>query len=346
MSELAFDKEGEPIELHEDCEVLRVRRFRNPGMRGTCETVREDDGAPLYVSVDCSFLEFKRLVGGEAGFYRLDQCDVRRQPVPDAAPAYVSITEGQRNSAGSSSADSRDDVIRELARANADMCRTIAGQASDMMRAAAELMRAADGAGIPRRAPLPPLERDNDEDEDDDRDEDDVAEEQPNVWGLIEQMMPSIQMWLASMAAKRSSTPPPAATPPPAPVPVPAPAAAPSATPAAESVAAGPSSPTSSTTTVAPPPGPPADSAGPAPEQPRNAMVTPEQLTHLLSIRAQLAPREAAIAEAVVTKMTPEMRAQWLTELSALSVEQAVEVVRSMIPKPSPAPSAPAKDGT
>ena len=47
MSELAFDKEGEPIELHEDCEVLRVRRFRNPGMRGTCETVREDDGAPL-----------------------------------------------------------------------------------------------------------------------------------------------------------------------------------------------------------------------------------------------------------------------------------------------------------
>lgn len=206
MSELAFDKEGEPIELHEDCEVLRVRRFRNPGMRGTCETVREDDGAPLYVSVECSFLEFKRLVGGEAGFYRLDQCDVRREPVPDAAPAYVSITEGQRNSAGASGADSRDDVIRELARANADMCRTIAGQASDMMRAAAELMRAADGAGIPRRAPLPALERDNDED--DDQDEDDVAEEQPNVWGLIEQMMPSIQMWLASMAAKRSSTPP------------------------------------------------------------------------------------------------------------------------------------------
>jgi len=39
MSELAFDKDGEPIEQHEECEVWRVRRFRNPGMRGTCETV-------------------------------------------------------------------------------------------------------------------------------------------------------------------------------------------------------------------------------------------------------------------------------------------------------------------
>ncbi|MCA9674154.1 MAG: hypothetical protein KC464_03850, partial [Myxococcales bacterium] len=212
MSELAYDKEGEPIDLHEECELWRVRRFRNPGMRGTCETVREDDGAPLYVEADCRFAEFKRLVGGEPGFYRLDQCDLRRLPLPDAQPAYVSITEGQRNSAGAGGEDARDATIRELARANADMCRTIAGQASDMMRAAAELMRAADGAGIPRRAPLPPIERRDEEEDDDDTPEDDqVAEQQPNFWGLVEQMLPTIQVWLASMAAKRSSATPPAA---------------------------------------------------------------------------------------------------------------------------------------
>ena len=71
-------------------------------------------------------------------------------------------------------------------------------------------------------------------------------------------------------------------------------------------------------------------------DMPRNALdtlePTPQQWAQLLAIRASLSPREAAIAQTVVVRMTPEMRAQWLAELSALSVEQAVEVVRSMIP--------------
>jgi len=40
MSELAFDKDGEPIEVHPDTEWWGVRVFQNPGARGTCATAR------------------------------------------------------------------------------------------------------------------------------------------------------------------------------------------------------------------------------------------------------------------------------------------------------------------
>jgi len=53
-----------------------------------------------------------------------------------------------------------------------------------------------------------------------------------------------------------------------------------------------------------------------------------------MAIQARMSPREAAIAKTVALRMTPEMRAQWLAELSMLSVDQAVELVRSMIPAP------------
>ncbi|MCA9678396.1 MAG: hypothetical protein KC464_25445, partial [Myxococcales bacterium] len=136
-----------------------------------------------------------------------------------------------------------------------------------------------------------------------------------------------------------------------------APAAAPSAAPGGGAAAVGESPvteppadsvPASSPTTAAPTT--PATSA--PTESPRNAQVTPEQLAHLLAIRARLAPREAAIADAVVTRMPPDVQASWLTELSALTVDQAVEVVRAMIPKPTapstpePGPATPEKDGT
>lgn len=65
---------------------------------------------------------------------------------------------------------------------------------------------------------------------------------------------------------------------------------------------------------------------------------TPEQWAHLLAIRSRLSPREAAIVEAVVLRMTPEMRARWLAELTVLSLEEAAEVVRAQIPKPPPKP--------
>jgi hypothetical protein len=83
-----------------------------------------------------------------------------------------------------------------------------------------------------------------------------------------------------------------------------------------------------STTVTAPPA---ADSAA------RNATptITPEQISHLLAIRARLSPREQSIADLVRERMAPAQQEQWLAELSAMSIDEALRVVRSMIPKPA-----------
>lgn len=63
------------------------------------------------------------------------------------------------------------------------------------------------------------------------------------------------------------------------------------------------------------------------------AMPTPAQLMHLHAIRADLSDRERAIAERVITRMDSALRAQYLAELSALTVERATEVIRTLITK-------------
>lgn len=71
---------------------------------------------------------------------------------------------------------------------------------------------------------------------------------------------------------------------------------------------------------------------------PRNAQPspTPAQWQHLYEVREGLSPKERAIAENAITRMTPELLAQWLAELSALSVDDAVRMIRSMIAKLRP----------
>lgn len=58
---------------------------------------------------------------------------------------------------------------------------------------------------------------------------------------------------------------------------------------------------------------------------------TPEQLAHLCTIREQLSPKERAIAENAMARMEPAMLTHWLTELSAMSVEEATTTIRTMV---------------
>jgi hypothetical protein len=53
-------------------------------------------------------------------------------------------------------------------------------------------------------------------------------------------------------------------------------------------------------------------------------------------------PREAAIADMALALVKPEMHAEWLAAMSVLGVDQAADVVRSIIPEvpPSPPPAA------
>src|SRR6188768_4200021 len=112
MSDLAFDGSGEPIAFPPAAEELRVRRFRNPGMRGACEVVHDREGAPLFIPIDATYLELKGLVGGAPGRYRLDPVDASRRPVTSGEPAYVTIAETMRNTSAASGGEERDLVIR------------------------------------------------------------------------------------------------------------------------------------------------------------------------------------------------------------------------------------------
>lgn len=352
MSELAFDGNGEPITFPAEAEELRIRCFRNPGMRGACEVVHDADGAPLYVSVDITYLEFRRLVGGVPGRYRGDPVDAERRLIPNSVPAYVTITEPVRNGGSVGYADDRDSVIRELARANAEMTTTIADRFASVMAAAADLLRAADGAGMPRRESAVPMPiesvREAHDPIDDDDDDDDQGDEEtsPDIVSLIAELLPTIQMWLAARAAEKTAAAQKAAAPAPEPVqsPVPAPRVGKAEGDREAGAAAGPAD------------GPPGPSdhegrdvdgqglmsdAATAEVMPsatdasvRNAdrAWSPGEIERLRAIYQELSREERRIAQVVVARMPPDLRTRWLAELLAMTVEEAVGLVRSMIP--------------
>ena len=87
MSELAYDLNGEPITLPASAQWWKVRRFRNPGMRGAPEVVIDRDGAPLVLPTDTTFVDFRELVDNTPGRYRLDPLDERREIVADVPAA-------------------------------------------------------------------------------------------------------------------------------------------------------------------------------------------------------------------------------------------------------------------
>src|SRR5262249_7754618 len=133
------------------------------------------------IDTDAEFVEFRAAVGNVPGFYRLDQVDEDGTPVEDASPAYVSIG-STRNATPTGDIDSRDAIIRDLAQINAIMVRTTTARLGSVMQATADVLRAADGAGLTRRqppSPTPPPAPDDD-DEDEDGDDEDGAEEDEN----------------------------------------------------------------------------------------------------------------------------------------------------------------------
>jgi hypothetical protein len=329
MSELHYDADGEPANLPATAEEFRVRRFRKPGERGACEIVHGADGAPLYVAVDTTYNEFRTLVDGVAGRYRLDPVDAGRAVCKDAVPMYVTIDPARRNSGGQG--DEPSGMVRELMRANVEMMRAnvemtkhVTERLAGIMSATSEILRAADGANLPRREPLPPLpvtEVDDQDDEDDD-DQDPVNPLAIALARLLEQATPMLGAYLADRMARerRAQAAAPAAS-------SPAPAAAPAPEPAA------PAAPT-------PTPSPPAAEATAAPAadlrngaaSPPPAAPTPEQIQHLFAVRAKLTDAEQRVVMAAIPRMDPTARAEWMATVCALSVDDAAELVRSMMP--------------
>lgn len=154
MSELAFNINGERFDLPASASFWRVRRFKASG-RGTPEVVYGDDGLPLIIPIDSAIDEFRKVVHGVHGRYRLDPVDENHKGCEDSTAAYLQLS-AEPSSAPSAEGATRsagDDLLREIVQANSEMVKTIAEKFATVMDSAATLLRAADGAGMPSREP-------------------------------------------------------------------------------------------------------------------------------------------------------------------------------------------------
>ncbi|MES1157684.1 MAG: hypothetical protein ABUL67_01165, partial [Haliangium ochraceum] len=153
MSELAFNANGDSFDVPATVTGWRVRRMKP---RGAPELVYGRDGRPLTVPVESEIEDLREAVG-VAGKYRLDPINDDGKCVDGVPPAYVQVVKAERNAAEGAVALSSpapvDDAVREAMRLNTELAKSVIDRFPEMMTAAAELLRAADGAGLPRREP-------------------------------------------------------------------------------------------------------------------------------------------------------------------------------------------------
>ena len=221
--------------------------------------------------------------------------------VEDVPPAYVQVVRAPRNAepiAVSSTAPS-DDTLREAMRLNTELARSVIDKFPEMMTAAAELLRAADGAGIPARQP-----RAVDEDDEDDGDDDaPVAASSPAfefINTLVAQVVPIVVGSLANKGMPKLG----------------AILDWRKAAPEAKQIEASATEANDTTAVETKAELPPLD---------------PKAMSHFIAIQSALKPEEAALARHVAAELSPaEMRA-WFAELTAMSVPDAVAKIRAFI---------------
>lgn len=206
MSELAFDEHGQRILVPDSVVRWRIRRFNAPNKPGTCAVVYGEDSLPLFLDVDTTPEEFRAAVGHIPGRYRLDGVDAHDDPVAGVPPVYLVIN-GPTNagasgghSGGYSAAPPASSALEyalvEVARANSEAIKAMADKFSGVCDSVAKVMAAADGAALPRRAPLGPLLVDHVDHDDDDDDERNAAPQpaaQPTITMVLTQIMQMVQ---------------------------------------------------------------------------------------------------------------------------------------------------------
>src|SRR5687768_14203317 len=152
MSELAFNMNGEPFDVPANATGWRVRRMKH---KGAPEVVYGRDGLPLILPIEADIDDLRREVG-ITGRYRLDPVEGHR-PIPNASPGYVFVHEEQpatvANTNGSMMPPPSDNIVIEAMRMNSEIARSVVDRFPQMLEAAATLLRAADGAGLPSREP-------------------------------------------------------------------------------------------------------------------------------------------------------------------------------------------------
>lgn len=308
MSELAFNANGDSFDVPASVTGWRVRRLKP---RGAPELVYGRDGRPLTIPIESDIHELREAVGGVLGRYRLDPVNDDGKTVDSVPAAYVQVVKAERNAAElvphpPIPQNENDGVVREAMRLNTELARAVIDRFPEMMTAAAELLRAADGAGIPSRQPR--ISEDGESEED--------APSTPgfDLNALVAQVVPMLIMSLSSGKMKvpalssvldwRKAAPEPKTL------------------PKAKSTARpeGPGDPVAEA--------PVAASQTQASEQPS---LDPQTMAHFIAIQSALKPDEAAMARQVASELAPAELRAWIEELSKLSVPQAVQKIRVLI---------------
>lgn len=325
MADLAYNINGEPFELPSGAVNWRVRRMKQ---RGAPEVVYGRDGLPLVIAIDADLDELRRNIDAP-GRFRLDAIDDRGRVIEDLPAAYVMVASTIQPPATTAGAplapiQSSEGVVAEAMRLNTELARTIVDRFPEMMHAAAELLRAADGAGLPARAPRV-IAVDDDDDENDDNDAapggllpggiDLNAIVAQVVSGLVQSVMTGGKLpSVASMLDWRKATP--------------AEATEKKASKAPKATA--PAAAQAASANVDTKPAPHNNDAA----TPNTAELPPidaATMAHFIAIQAQLTPDEAQLARSVASELSPVALRAWFDELKKLSVPEAVQKIRVLV---------------
>jgi hypothetical protein len=330
MSELAFNINGEAFEVPANASGWRVRRMRH---KGSPEVVYGRDGLPLVLPISAQMEELRAEVDS-TGRYRLDLVDVDNKPIVGAPSGYVQVnfdsapasSEGPGAIGPVVSAASfgrpSDNLLLESMRMQSLIAVAVVERFPQMMEAAATLLRAADGAGLPARPPMAIVQDDDeDEGEDEERDEDTTATKTAGIVDLLQPMVgPAMQYLVAGLMSGQVKLPSnlgemfdwrkAAANGKKAK----APAAAPASSPAATEQAA-----------TEPPAPAPTESAAP-----KSAL---QNASHFVAIQQALGPEDAEFARRAAANLPREQLETWFAKLGQLSIDDAVAEIRAEIAK-------------
>lgn len=345
-SELAFNANGEPFAVPETASGWRVRRLR--GGRGAPELVYAREGGPLVLGMDAGIDELREAVD-MSGRYRLDAVDDDGKAVANVPPSYVQITIEPRNTSMPGAPTqtvalaSTDHVLGELARASAEMMRrhtelaekttelakTVAMQQPELVKAAAEILRAADGAGLPRREPMADY-GDDDSEEDLDAEETQPAQRPAfSLLGIMEQLRPVLTLAGVDVDKLLLSCG----------VPVMAaskPTASSKSSATSNRRAQGTAQPRTATPSASSPQAPTEPTTEPTADDEHGAdeappFVAANPLAHLMAIQAQLSPDERATVQRAMSRLTKADLDEWRDRLADTPIEEAVAQIRAEI---------------
>jgi hypothetical protein len=321
-SDFAFSFSGEPIDVPSHAAGWRVRRIKP---KGAPEVVYAREGTPLTLPLDADLGDL-RCAATLSGKYRLDPVDDEQRPIPGAAAGYVYLadeppsSETLRNVGAPPSGEHG--VIIEAMRMNAQLAGSIVDRMPSIMEAAAGLLRAADGAGLPAREGRARSEDDADEADDE------VTAAPATGWNaVIEAVAPMVFPLLVQAVASGKIKIPRSIS-------AALEGAAPRANPASDASSAAPTAPRGTLPIRSPTPRSamqPATSVSTSVEA--RAMAAPDQgeVGHFLAIQAALSPEEASMARALAAELSAAELRAWLVDLTALSVADGARKIRDIV---------------